>query len=232
MLLRSLPVRHGPFSNVHGAVAPPPAHGRYSFTELEELWIIAGGPRGAAPTAAAVALAESGGDPNAENHNANGTVDRGLWQINSVHGSLSTKSVADNTIGAVRIYNEAHGSFSPWTTYQTGAYRRYTAPKGAPSLLSILNPLDWSTVPQGAAEIAAKLGQTGSFVASSRQQEQAGEAAGQAINRSLFGGGVAGWVGKIVVNGVLLAAGAVLVIYGIMLAVRPREGGGLRGALA
>ena len=34
---------------------------------------------------ASIALTESGGDPLAHCHNHNGSVDRGLWQINSVH---------------------------------------------------------------------------------------------------------------------------------------------------
>lgn len=37
---------------------------------------------------AAIALEESGGNPLAHNHNSNGTVDRGLWQINSIHQNL------------------------------------------------------------------------------------------------------------------------------------------------
>lgn len=32
-----------------------------------------------------IALAESGGDPNAVNRNRDGTTDTGLWQINSIH---------------------------------------------------------------------------------------------------------------------------------------------------
>lgn len=34
---------------------------------------------------AAIALRESGGEPLASHHNENGSVDRGLWQINSIH---------------------------------------------------------------------------------------------------------------------------------------------------
>jgi hypothetical protein len=40
--------------------------------------------------AKAVMYAESGGNANSTNHNYNGTVDRGLFQINSCHGDCST----------------------------------------------------------------------------------------------------------------------------------------------
>lgn len=38
------------------------------------------------PVAVAVAFAESLGDPEAVNFNRDGSVDRGLWQVNSIHG--------------------------------------------------------------------------------------------------------------------------------------------------
>lgn len=34
---------------------------------------------------ASIAMTESGGQPFAHHHNANGSIDRGLWQINSLH---------------------------------------------------------------------------------------------------------------------------------------------------
>lgn len=49
----------------------------FSYGELEGLWIAAGGPRRLAPTMAAIAEAESGGDSGA--HNPSGAT--GLWQI-------------------------------------------------------------------------------------------------------------------------------------------------------
>src|ERR1044072_4069643 len=39
--------------------------------------------------AVAIALAESGCNPAALGHNTNGTTDRGLWQINSIHTGVS-----------------------------------------------------------------------------------------------------------------------------------------------
>ena len=60
--------------------------GTLGCSELEELWEAAGGSQGEAFTAAEIAMAESGG-----NQYATGTVgERGYWQINPDHGSLST----------------------------------------------------------------------------------------------------------------------------------------------
>lgn len=56
-----------------------------NFAELKELWIKNGGSPADAATAAAIAMAESGGRATARNTNKNGSVDIGLWQINSVH---------------------------------------------------------------------------------------------------------------------------------------------------
>jgi hypothetical protein len=95
--------------------------GTLSCSGLEALWESAGGSRSAAYTAAEIAMAESGGRQYATLVNTNGTTDRGYWQINSVHGALSTYEAARNARAAVAI--SANGAnWSPWVTYQTGAY--------------------------------------------------------------------------------------------------------------
>lgn len=98
--------------------------GVYNYAQLEGLWRRAGGPAGAQAVAAAVALAESGGNPGASNRNTNGTIDRGLWQINSIHGALSTFDVMSNARAAVRISSGGR-NWQPWVTFWNGAYRRF-----------------------------------------------------------------------------------------------------------
>ena len=94
---------------------------RSSCRGLEALWESAGGSRAAAFTAAEIAMAESSGRQYASLVNTNGTTDRGYWQINSSHGSLSTFDAYGNARAAVLI--SANGAdWSPWVTWQTGAY--------------------------------------------------------------------------------------------------------------
>jgi hypothetical protein len=92
--------------------------------QIESLWQQAGGRRSAAAIAAAVAMAESSGRPGVSHRNSDGSIDRGLWQINSVHGSLSTFDRLGNARAAVRISGNG-SNWSPWTTFTSGAYRRF-----------------------------------------------------------------------------------------------------------
>lgn len=89
---------------------------------LERLWEQAGGSPAAAATAASVAMAESSGRQYASLYNTNGTTDRGYWQINSVHGSLSAFGAYENARAAVRLSGNGR-DWSPWVTYNSGAYR-------------------------------------------------------------------------------------------------------------
>lgn len=100
---------------------PAPAGGTLSCSGLEDLWTSAGGSRRAAFTAAEIAMAESSGRQYASLHNTNGTTDRGYWQINSVHGSLSTYDAHANARAAVLLSGDGT-DWTPWTTYRTGAY--------------------------------------------------------------------------------------------------------------
>lgn len=81
--------------------------------------------------AVAVALAESGGNPDATNSNSNGSTDYGLWQINSVHRDLLQRSnwrdPVTNARMAHSVWSQAGGSWHPWVTYNTGSYRLFMA---------------------------------------------------------------------------------------------------------
>lgn len=81
--------------------------------------------------AVAVALAESGGDTGAVNRaNSNGTVDYGLWQINSVHASLLAGGdwslPADNAAMAFKVWSDRKAQtgngWQAWATYTSGKY--------------------------------------------------------------------------------------------------------------
>lgn len=99
----------------------------YSYAQLKSLWNSQGGNPLYADMAAAVALAESGGKSDATNSNTNGSTDRGLWQINSVHGGQSTFDPIANAKAAINISSNGK-NWSPWVTFTTGAYKKFLSP--------------------------------------------------------------------------------------------------------
>jgi LysM repeat protein len=92
--------------------------GTLSCPGLEELWEQAGGSGAQAVMAASIAMAESSGEQF-----ATGTVgERGYWQINPNHGSLSTYDPRGNAKAAIIISDDG-ANWTPWTTFTSGAYR-------------------------------------------------------------------------------------------------------------
>jgi uncharacterized protein YodC (DUF2158 family) len=104
--------------SAHTVSSVSSSHGVYSCSGLETLWKNAGGSSAEAFTAAEIAMAESGGNPNA----ISPTDDFGLWQINGSHGSMATLNPAGNARSAVSISSDGR-NWGPWTTYTSGAYR-------------------------------------------------------------------------------------------------------------
>lgn len=100
----------------------------YSFAQLEGLWEQAGGSPHLAPVMAAIALAESGGNPRA----TGGVGEKGLWQINPhAWGSLATYDPLGNARAAVHV--EKVQGLSAWSTFNSGAYKHFlhsAAPTG------------------------------------------------------------------------------------------------------
>ncbi|HWV46337.1 MAG TPA: transglycosylase SLT domain-containing protein [Nitrospira sp.] len=97
----------------------------YTYAQLEALWIQAGGDRASAPIMAAIALAESSGIPTNTNKNTDGTIDRGLWQINSSNvDSVTMFDPMANAKEAVKLKNNGQG-LRNWVTYTNGAYRKF-----------------------------------------------------------------------------------------------------------
>lgn len=93
------------------AATPSGGGGVFSSQDLERIWIAAGGPASAAPTAACIAEQESGGRPWAQSP----TSDFGLWQINSSNASPSAMlNPMANAREAVALF-ERNG-WQPWTT--------------------------------------------------------------------------------------------------------------------
>ena len=101
----------------------PPSGGDLTIPEIGSLASAAGFRGSALAMAIAVALAESSGNPNATNYDSNGTVDRGVWQINSVHVQYSASCDYDPTCAAGAAFAISAGgtNWGAWVTYQHGA---------------------------------------------------------------------------------------------------------------
>jgi LysM repeat protein len=91
--------------------------GMYSCSGLEQIWEQAGGSSSVALMAAEIAMAESGGNPDA----ISPTDDYGLWQINASNGSLATLNPLQNARSAIDLSQDGT-NWGPWTTYTSGAY--------------------------------------------------------------------------------------------------------------
>lgn len=103
----------------------------YSTPQLLALGWVAGWRGETLLVAVSVCLAESGGNAKAQGYNrdAHGrvtSIDRGLWQINSYwHKEVSDACAYDPICNAKAAYRISSGgrSWSPWATYNSGAYR-------------------------------------------------------------------------------------------------------------
>lgn len=77
--------------------------------------------------ATAVELAESQGYSRAQNTNPDGSVDRGPWQLNSIHKDISDACAYDltcSTSKAFSLWAARRSSFGDWAAYNSGVYLR------------------------------------------------------------------------------------------------------------
>jgi hypothetical protein len=109
-------------------------NGNLTFAQLLALAEGAGFQGNDVQTAAAVALAESGGNPMAYNPEVAALAppqkgSYGLWQIYlNVHPEFAGQNLFDpatNAAAAFSVYSAAGNSFSPWSTYGSGAFTKY-----------------------------------------------------------------------------------------------------------
>lgn len=104
-----------------------------NLAQLRDLAVSVGFPD--PDLAAAVAMAESGGNPNAYGDaQYGGSV--GLWQINlPSHPGVTASQLYDPTFNAQAAYQISNGgtNWTPWTTYNTGAYKQFYFPHATPA---------------------------------------------------------------------------------------------------
>src|SRR5258708_43338 len=98
---------------------------KLTYAQLEGAWIQAGGPRAPAPVAAAIAAAESRGDPNATNPDDN----------NGTQTSRSPNWADPLTNARLAVAKwKAAKNFSPWGTFNSGAYKGFLSPGTTPDM--------------------------------------------------------------------------------------------------
>lgn len=117
----------------------------YTFSQIESLWTQNGGSPAAAPIAAAIAMAESGGNPQSLNNTpSTGDYSVGLWQINyfgnldgprtAAYGNPTSLAADPNAQAKAAISISGNGAnWSPWSTYTSGAYKQYLSGGGTSS---------------------------------------------------------------------------------------------------
>jgi hypothetical protein len=110
-----------PAATAGAGVSSTSLSGTLDCSQLEKLWEDGGGSYSAAFMAAEIAMAESSGEEYATDDDGNGTVDKGYWQINTVHGSLATYNPLGNARAAVDLSDDGT-NWLDWVTYRHGTY--------------------------------------------------------------------------------------------------------------
>jgi hypothetical protein len=112
-----------------------------STAELKRAWIAAGGNPTKATMAAAIAHAESGAIPTAVCHNCvPGVLEHsvGLWQINinpnanPEFAKWNLFNPVTNALAAVKLSKNGT-NWGDWTTYTSGAYKKFLQPNVGPA---------------------------------------------------------------------------------------------------
>ena len=198
-----------------------------SFAQLEGLWIRNGGSPALAPVMAAIAIAESEGDPNSLNDNATtGDYSVGLWQINYFGGLMQSRTAAygspaqlqQNPDAQARAAIDLAGNgqgLGNWSTYSSGVYRQF---------LQAVPPDNTTPVSTAAAATTTPTASGGNYWSSA----QANNNCAWKIPR--IGFGVAGGLGPYcvadwsrvhaLVGGLLLGAAGLIGAFGLVLLLR------------
>jgi septal ring factor EnvC (AmiA/AmiB activator) len=100
-----------------------------AFIDLVKLLDDAGFPGGTAQAnGIAVVAAESGRDPSAKGTNTDGSIDRGLWQINNkFHAEVTDDCAYDPVCATAAALKISNGGldYTPWSAFTNGAYKNH-----------------------------------------------------------------------------------------------------------
>jgi Lysozyme like domain len=150
--------------------------GKQSYAQLYALAQGAGFSDADSDTAAAIALAESSGNPNAVGDldiTPGGSI--GLWQINlKAHPEYTADSLKDpatNAAAAYAVYSNANG-FTPWSTFNGGQYQAYLQ-STATSDASAIADTSTGSADDATGSATASMGNTQSVVGASGNTSEA-----------------------------------------------------------
>jgi hypothetical protein len=122
-----------------------------TYSQIEGVWIQAGGQQSLAPLMAAIALAESRGQTNSLNPTDNGgrQSSYGLWQISTGTHTPPSPNWADPVTNAkLAIGKLKSQGLGAWGTYTSGAYKAFLK-NGVP-------PSDTSGGPVSATQVSTE----------------------------------------------------------------------------
>jgi hypothetical protein len=101
-----------------------------SLAQIEQDWVGAGGPPNLAALMGAIAMGESGGDPNALNPTDNGGKQSsfGLWQISNGTHTAPASNWNDPQVNAnLAVAKFQSQGLGAWGVYTSGAWKQYYA---------------------------------------------------------------------------------------------------------
>jgi len=125
----------GSSSSTNPGQEAPDKGNRLTMSEMTQMARDAGFDEKTAPIAAAIGMAESGGNPGniAVNDGGKGYNSYGVMQINGSHPNA--QAALDPREGFKQAYTISNGGtdFSPWSTYNKGTYKQYLTPPSTSS---------------------------------------------------------------------------------------------------
>lgn len=186
----------------------------YSYAQLEAMARSNGLAPEAAKVAAAIAMAESGGNPGA----ISSTGDYGLWQINArswpQFDSRRLLEPAYNARAMATIYKGS--GWTPWATYKNGRYRSFI-----PSSSSTAPTSSSSSSSGGLTDLGGTIaGALGGIPGAGLAGDVAGSLLPGSLNPAQWAGALAQQitadVGKVLLGLLIGSAGVALAAYGVV----------------
>jgi hypothetical protein len=182
--------------------------GNLTYAQLEGVWIQAGGSPSMAPLMAAIAEAESKGDPTAQNDDDNdGTQSSfGLWQISTGTHAPPSPNWADPVTNArLAIQKLNTQGLGAWGTYASGEYKAYLSSSTTPD-----TSFTSSSVPTNAETASSTSDPSTCLIGLNASTGSTLGFGGPSINTCFL----SKTQGRAVIGGLMIASGLILFVMG------------------